>query len=184
MAEERPVDAREAPQGVELQPREAGARDGLLHVCVADQASATLALEPGQDEAHARLIQLAPAMLWAGEGLVDEDTLRGELALDVRRHVQVARIDPHAEDHPALVQAQHRVMPELQARHALGALAGVELGVQLLAGLDVGRLGEAKLVALGCLEARVLCAHRAQEHVEGVDREAAAHASEKTSRAQ
>jgi hypothetical protein len=115
-------------------------------------------------------------VLGARERLVDEPLAR-EAALHQPGHVEVARVDPHREHDQAALLAEDELVPQAEALHAFGALALVELRVERVAALDVGRRAPVEGVSGRRLE-RTRRRHRTHEHVEGVHHELAADVAE------
>src|SRR5262245_31912286 len=87
----------ERSQAFEAKRRETLPRDRLRDVRVAEQLALADGAEVREHEAHARLVEAAPAMLGARERLVDERLVGAKTPLELAEHVDVAGVHPHRE---------------------------------------------------------------------------------------
>lgn len=178
----RQTEHAKSPHRFELERRQTFARHILLHVGIPDQLRLALPREVGQHESHARLVELAPSVLGACEGLVDEGLMGVERALEGAGDVEVAGIDPHGEDDRLCVEHDDHLVPELESPGPQDTLTLVELRVVRVAAEDVGWRTPGESVAPGRLsvlgrglEVRIEIAVRRpdppNEDVEGVQGE-------------
>src|SRR5262245_62780493 len=107
-------ESEERSKTFEAQRREPLSRDRLRDVRIAEQLALSVRAQVGEHEAHARLVETAPAMLGARERLVDEGLIAAQAPLELPGYVDVLGVHPHREDRPLAVERDHALMTELQ----------------------------------------------------------------------